>query len=746
MALDIKKLGKLSLAILENFVESKLGKKFVDELRAPTDKTIAVATALNETENIFKQSFADKDLAKALFVDLTQQDRPELIEAVGKYYDHPTDPTLRTSLQRILFDEFKQHYAQDFINHAVDFYLRTLTKELMLADETFRDNVASLATLEGSLAEKQTSETLNKIYETMAGWAIQQQISPPVEVHPTIGFIPPPKVTAYIDRGQIEDDLVSFLLKGGRGAIVGVHAPGGLGKTELAKKTARKLASQYELLWIDVGEKKPQQVIGEVLTKSGVQIQPNASYESLKNELQFLYQQKRFLIIFDDVRKDALDALSDFLPPSPHSALVTSRVQQIAGVTNFELKPMTWEQAQKLFRAILEDEIVNAELEMLEKLADRCKFNPLAMEIAARRILQYQGLRKPVAKYFEIAQAKIAELKMDGNARWDMQVVFDISYQDLSTDDREKFESLAAFHHTGFSIEAVAHLWDLEISLARQILSRFINLSLVKIVETDYEALERYRLHDLLDEYATEKLKTSKKLNERKAKLAEWLINIFDDNFVPNVENLPLLLPEKDNLLYACEWARGEKQAEILALLTTKTLNWFNVNFRDSWIYWIAWLEACLQLGVSDKQLEANVRKAIGDVQQFLKENDAALESYNEALKLFRQVGAKLGEANTLQSLGKMQIINANDQESFQTGMNTLQSAMGLYEETNEMVGQTNILMFLSRVSASMGQNDKAIEIAQAALKLLIQVAGENHPVTLSFLEYIKELQSNISK
>ncbi len=40
MAASGKKLGKLSLAILENFVEGTLGRKFVEELRAPTDRTL----------------------------------------------------------------------------------------------------------------------------------------------------------------------------------------------------------------------------------------------------------------------------------------------------------------------------------------------------------------------------------------------------------------------------------------------------------------------------------------------------------------------------------------------------------------------------------------------------------------------------------------------------------------------------------------------------------------------------------
>ena len=155
---------------------------------------------------------------------------------------------------------------------------------------------------------------------------------------------------------------------------------------------------------------------------------------------------------------------------------------------------------------------------------------------------------------------------------------------------------------------------------------------------------------------------------------------------------------------------------------------------------WINWLEASLKIGLEDKQLKANVRKAIGDVQQFRDDRDAAIESYNEALKLFRQVGDKLGEANTLQSLGKMMIIKAEDQLSFEKGMETIQTAMQIYEEINAMAGQINILMFLSQVTANMGQIDKALEIAQAAFFMLIKAAGEEHPVTLSFKEFMKKL------
>jgi hypothetical protein len=60
------KLGKLSLAILENFVEGKLGKKFVDELRRPTKRTLAITKALERTEDRLEKEFEDKNSVRGI--------------------------------------------------------------------------------------------------------------------------------------------------------------------------------------------------------------------------------------------------------------------------------------------------------------------------------------------------------------------------------------------------------------------------------------------------------------------------------------------------------------------------------------------------------------------------------------------------------------------------------------------------------------------------------------------------------
>jgi hypothetical protein len=205
----------------------------------------------------------------------------------------------------------------------------------------------------------------------------------------------------------------------------------------------------------------------------------------------------------------------------------------------------------------------------------------------------------------------------------------------------------------------------------------------------------------------------------------------------------PDLLADLISVSLLAEWAGGQPDGTPLARLSTAPSNWWGLlSYHQKWH---TWLIDSLSKGIEDKKLRANVLKAIGDVQNFRKEIDAALASYGEALKLFRQVGDRLGEANVLQAIGQMEIQTAANQDQFSKGMSTLQSAFSLFEQVGDRVGQVNILMFLSRLAANQEQFGQAVEIGRNALKLLMDVAGKNHPVTVSFSEFVRQLELKTS-
>jgi NB-ARC domain-containing protein len=223
-----------------------------------------------------------------------------------------------------------------------------------------------------------------------------------------------------------------------------------------------------------------------------------------KNELRSWLQDHRLLIIFDDLRENALNELADILPPKPCSALITSRINDIAFISKtFPLDVMSADQALELFAAVLGDEAVAVEKVTLQKLAERCKYNSLALEIAAHRIRQTRGFNNPAKIYFDKAKKRFEELYASGDDRWNMTAIFDLSYFDLNEADRSRFQQLAAFHNTGFAPNAAAYMWGMEQAEVDKIINRFVNLSLLKIVPG---SMERYCLHDLLDEYAAPKL------------------------------------------------------------------------------------------------------------------------------------------------------------------------------------------------------------------------------------------------
>jgi hypothetical protein len=232
MAKTTRKLGKLSLAILENFVESKLGKDFVDELRRPSERAGAIRQALEKTEERFKAEYKDCDLSKAMFVDLSQKDYPPLKEAIRKFYDHPTDPGFSSALHEILLGEFEA-LAEERVNRAVDLYLELLTEELALVDETFRENARALADL-------RMVSILRRVEILLA----QKPQQPEIAAFRALHQLPLPPAD-FTGREEELKQLLAGLSAGKAAAISGLTGLGGIGKTALGLVVVHKLADQF---------------------------------------------------------------------------------------------------------------------------------------------------------------------------------------------------------------------------------------------------------------------------------------------------------------------------------------------------------------------------------------------------------------------------------------------------------------------------------------------------------------------
>ena len=115
---------------------------------------------------------------------------------------------------------------------------------------------------------------------------------------------------------------------------------------------------------------------------------------------------------------------------------------------------------------------------------------------------------------------------------------------------------------------------------------------------------------------------------------------------------------------------------------------------------------------------EANVLSSIGDVQNFRDERDAALASYGEALKLFRQVGARLGEANVLSALCRMDIARGKLEDAEQKLAQIIEMRRAIGDLYSEGADLGNFALALSNA----GYNEKAKFYALRALPIFEKI------------------------
>ena len=131
-----------------------------------------------------------------------------------------------------------------------------------------------------------------------------------------------------------------------------------------------------------------------------------------------------------------------------------------------------------------------------------------------------------------------------------------------------------------------------------------------------------------------------------------------------------------------------------------------------------------LRREVGDKAGEATTLNNIGGVYDDLGDKDQALELFNQALPLRREVGDKAGEASTLTNIGGVY----DDLGDKDQALELFNQALPLRREVGDKAGEANTLTNIGGVYAALGDKDQALELFNQALPLRREVgdkAGE---------------------
>jgi tetratricopeptide (TPR) repeat protein/transcriptional regulator with XRE-family HTH domain len=514
----------------------------------------------------------------------------------------------------------------------------------------------------------------------------------------------PPAVPQFVGR-RAELAALTGLLgpASGTPAAVVISAIGGMagvGKTALAVRWAHQVASRFPdgQLYVDLRGFHPL----------GKPMSPTAAIRCLLDALQVpaervpasldarvgLYRSllsgRRMLVMLDNAR-DA-GQVRPLLPGSPGClALITSRSQlgglvAAEGAHQLTLDLLTEDEAHELLARRLGAALLAAEPAAAAELIGLCARLPLALAVAAARISVRSRLGlSAFAEELNDARRRLDALDA-GDAAASVRAVFSWSLSSLSTPAAPLFGLLGLHPGPDITIPAAASLAGIPPSQARRALDKLAEANLI------FEhAPGRFGLHDLLRTYAVERATTYNAKDQRAAihrMLDYYLHTSYSANRVLYPGRDPLILSRPQagavpDVLAGTQQAQAWLQAErrvLLAVIAQATELSFDTHawqipycvaaFLDLQGYWDEWaatqraaLTSAQRLG--DTAAQARVHAISSHACMRLGAGQDAETHLRSALRLYRQLDDRVGQAHIHVAFSLMLNLQGRHGEAF---------------------------------------------------------------------------------
>lgn len=338
---------------------------------------------------------------------------------------------------------------------------------------------------------------------------------PPAKVRPAQL---PADIGDFTGRETHVEHLCALLLAGNAGNSPGavriavVNGAAGLGKTTLAVHAAHRVSAQFPdgQLYVDLLGASPQptspgEVLARFLRDLGVE---GDKVPARDDERAGLYRTtltgRRVLILLDNA-KDAAQ-IRPLLPGSSSCAvLVTTRnrTSDLASTRFFDLDVLEDPESLALFSRVVGEERAEAEPDATAEVLVACAGLPLAIRICAARLAARRGWKiATLAGRLRDTHRRLDELKTGDLA---VRASFQVSYESLKSAGRgtspaRAFRLLGLWQGMSISLPAAAALIGETEDDVADALEALVDINLL-----ESPAPDRYRFHDLLRVYATER-------------------------------------------------------------------------------------------------------------------------------------------------------------------------------------------------------------------------------------------------
>lgn len=450
---------------------------------------------------------------------------------------------------------------------------------------------------------------------------------------------------------------------------------------------------------------------------------------------------KRLLVVIDDVLDPA--QVRPLLPASSGSmAVVTSRstlpgLVAREGAERLLLGVLPLSDSVDLLRGTVGTR-VDSEPEAARDLAEHCARLPLALRVAAERLLD----RSDTALIDLVDELAAEESRLDALAEEDelsdLRAVMAASYQGLDTDIARFFRLLGLHPGPEFSVAAAAALTDVPGIEARRLLDRLARANLVERPRVD-----RFRLHDLVRLYALERVRAEdghEAITESIGRVARWYTHsasraqlAVHPHFpvVPGGET-PQELPDFISPQEALSWFEAERTN--LVAVTEAALD--HGHHDPAWrlpasVYplfeahrhWHAWLDLH-RVGLSAAENAGDTfglarnHLGMGDSLWLLGDLDTAEQHYRSAL----ETSDAWVKGFALRQLG---VLAWQRGERGPDAVGRVEHARAVFREAGERRGEAMSLLSLADFRADLGKWEEALSHCRTAVDAFEEIGAE---------------------
>lgn len=535
-------------------------------------------------------------------------------------------------------------------------------------------------------------------------------------------FTLPHNISSFTGRREDLRRLLEFGSKaaGRRGRALGIYAidgMAGIGKTALAVHAAHLLAPRYPdgQIFLHLHGHTPGQrpvetadALATLLLTAGVppgQIPDDIAARTAS--WRDWVDAKALLLLLDDAISS--EQVRPLMPGSPQAlVMITSRrrLSALDEVVSMSLDTLPPDEATELFTRLAARPGLTPSDPGVAEAVRLCGYLPLAIRLTAAQLAHHTSwtLDELVADLAS-TRDRIAAMRAESES---VTSAFDLSYQDLTSDQRLLFRRLGLHPGSDFDAYIGSALSGLELPAVQRLLDDLYNQHLI-----DEPVRGRYRMHDLLREQARTLAAQDSAVDNEAA--VDALLSYFLHTAVNAAAHIAGRMPAQGPppLETTPNWSPTFSAAsESLSWLTVERTNLHTAvdsavsrTIPQVAIYLPVVLTPFLRgQGFWEQAIALNrsaeaVARTVGDtsglalalwsrssIHRVSGEYPAAITCLEQAIGLHRQLGDRLGEASDLYEIGVLRRLACD----YVGGEATQTEARRLYRELGNTLGEAN--------------------------------------------------------